>query len=503
MLHFIQNNFVQIEMNKKYFNKRRNRIMVQKAFIGRERELQALESVYKKPGFQMAVVYGRRRVGKSTLLAKFIADKKAIFYTATKVGAERNRILLGKQVISALAGNVGNVMFPTMEDLLSFVGNHLPEEKLVFVIDELPYLVEKDEGLLSVFQKFIDHEWREANLFLIFCGSALSFMQNKVLSEKSPVFGRRSMQLELLPFSYLEAAHFVPEYSLEEKAIVYGITGGIGQYLSLIDTSKSLDENIAELFFEKTGYLYEETRNFLTQEFEDVSMANAVIEKLASGENTVNLISDKIHEKPQTVLYTLEKLMSVGLVEKKHCITEEKNRKKTRYVLKDTMFRFWYAFVPEAVSLIELGNGEVYYERIVKPRLHSFMGSVFEDMCRFFTLQKGAQGDFHCFITQTGTWWGMEEVRDAYGSKTYVTADVDVVGLAPLEKAMVVGECKFKGEKLDKAVYETLVRRSRVIPSGYATVRFLLFSLGGFSEWFEKEKPDMVNLYTLEDLYGV
>ena len=475
--------------------------MAPKAFIGREKELQALESVYQKPGFQMAVVYGRRRVGKSTLLAKFIENKKAIFYTATKVGAERNRILLGKQVVSSLAESVGNVVFPSMEDLLSFVGSHLPEEKLVFVIDELPYLVETDEGLLSVFQKFIDHEWREANLFLIFCGSALSFMQDKVLSEKSPVFGRRSMQLELQPFSYREAALFVPEYSLEEKAVVYGITGGIPQYLSFIDTGISLDRNIEQLFFEKTGYLYEETRNFLVQEFEDVSLVNAIIEKLASGENAVNLIADKVHEKPQTVLYTLSKLMRVGLVEKKQCITEEKNKKKTRYVLKDSMFRFWYAFVPEAVSLIELGSGSVYYERVVKPRLHSFMGSVFEDMCRYYTLQRGAQGAFPCFVTQTGTWWGMEEVKDADGNKSYVTADVDVVGLAPLEKAMVVGECKFKKEKLDKSVYETLVRRSRVIPSGYATVRFLLFSLGGFSEWFEKDKPEMVDLFTLEDLY--
>ena len=169
--------------------------------------------------------------GESTLLAKFIEDKKAIFYTATQVGAERNRMLLGRQVIAALDESLGNVVFPTMDDLLSFVRSHLPKEKLVFVIDEFPQMVEKEEGLLSVFQKFIDHEWREANLFLILCGSAFSFMKNKVLSEKSPVFGRRSMRLELIPLSYQEAALFVPEYSLEEKAIVYGITGGIPRYL--------------------------------------------------------------------------------------------------------------------------------------------------------------------------------------------------------------------------------------------------------------------------------
>ena len=274
-------------------------------------------------------------------------------------------------------------------------------------------------------------------------------------------------------------------------------------HLSAIDTSISLDANIGELFFEKNGYLYEEARNFLTWEFEDVSLANMVLEKLASGENTVNRIADQLHEKPQTVLYTLGKLMGIGLVEKRKCFTEEKNKKKTRYVLKDSMFRFWYAFIPEAVSLIEFGKGKAHYEKVVRPCLRSFMGSVFEDMCRFFTLEKGSQGAFPCFITQTGTWWGKEEVRDADRNKTNAMADIDVVGLAPPEKAMVVGACGFKGDKLDKSVYETLVRRSRLIPSGYQAVRFHLFSLGGFSEWFEKENPEMVSLYTLDDLYEV
>lgn len=125
----------------------------------------------------------------------------------------------------------------------------MPEEKLIIVIDELPYWAERDEALLSVMQKYIDTKWNHKNLMIILCGSALGFMENKVLSEKSPLFGRRDSQIRLEHFSYREAAFFVPDYSMEDKAICYGITGGVAKYLSLIDREKSLDDNIKKLFF--------------------------------------------------------------------------------------------------------------------------------------------------------------------------------------------------------------------------------------------------------------
>ena len=157
---------------------------------------------------------------------------------------------------------------------------------------------------------------------MILCGSALSFMEKKVLSEKSPLFGRRDSQIKLEAFNYLDAAKFVPNYSNEDKAICYGITGGVAKYLSMIDPKKSMDENIVRLFFRTDGYLYDETRNLLTQEFSDISLVNNIVEQIAFGEN----------------------------------------KKKTQYVLRDYMFKFWYEFIPKATSVIEMGQGEIYYQ---------------------------------------------------------------------------------------------------------------------------------------------
>ncbi|MBQ6887438.1 MAG: ATP-binding protein [Lachnospiraceae bacterium] len=460
--------------------------------------------LYNTSGFNMAVIYGRRRIGKSTLIAEFIKDKKAIYYMATKVGIERNVELLEKEVLKVLAPTLKNVTFKTIEDLLSFIGDNASEEKMIFIIDELPYWAEKDEGILSIFQKFADNEWADKNILFILCGSALSFMEDKVLSEKSPLFGRRTAQIKLEAFNYLEAAEFVQNYSNKDKAICYGITGGVAKYLSLIDCTKSIDENIMEQFFEKTGYLYDETRNLLIQEFSDISLVNNIIEQIAAGENTLNIIANKVHERETTVLYSLNKLISVGLLEKRVCITEEKNKKKTQYILKDQMFKFWYSYVPSASSSIEMGKGKAYYDKIVKPDIHTFMGKVFEEMCKFFTLSEGLEGNLNCFVTETGTWWGTETIEDENGKRRIQSADVDVVGLSPSDKGMVVGECKFRNEKIDKSIYETLIRRSKAIPSKYPIVQYLLFSMGGFTEWFEDNiDKKIVALYTLDDLYEI
>lgn len=470
-------------------------------FVGRERELTALKEWYDKDGIGMMVIYGRRRIGKSTLITEFAKGKRTIFYTATKIGKNRNLELFSKQVVDLLMPGLGEVRFPATEAVFDFIDKNMGSEKIVLVIDELPYWAERDEALLSVLQKYMDTVWNDKNLKIILCGSALSFMEKKVLSEKSPLFGRRDSQMKLDAFDYLDSAKFVPDYSNEDKAICYGITGGIAKYLSMIDPAKSMDENIIRLFFRTDGYLYDETRNLLTQEFSDIAIVNNIVEQIASGENTLNTIAGKIGEKESTILYSLDKLISVGLVEKKRCITEEKNKKKTQYVLKDFMFKFWYEFIPKATSVIEMGQGELYYQKVVKPALHSFMGAVFEEMCRYYTLKQGIMGEYGCFITSVGTWWGVENITDQNGNFRAQSADIDVVALSETDKKAVVGECKFKNEKIDKGIYDTLIRRGKVIPAKYKISKYIFFSLSGYTEWFESLSEEDVLLLTLDSLY--
>ena len=165
------------------------------------------------------------------------------------------------------------------------------------------------------------------------------------------------------------------------------------------------------------------------------------------------------------------------------------------------MFKFWYEFIPKAYSVIELGQGDLYYEKIVRPALHSFMGSVFEDMCRHYTLEMGVRNEFDSFITNVGTWWGVETVIDDKGERKGQSTDIDVVGISEIDKTAVVGECKFKNEKIDKPIYETIQRRANLISGKYRVKTILLFSLSGYTDWVIENRGADTKLITLEELY--
>lgn len=465
-------------------------------FIGRKAELRELEKIYHASGFQMTVIYGRRRIGKSTLIKEFIKDKRAVYYTATKAGINKNIELWGKQALEAFAPEMNTLSFQSIDDLLSFLGKHCEAERSVVVIDELPYLAEADKSILSVLQNYIDNQWMQGQMFLILCGSSISFMENEVLSEKSPVFGRRTSQIKLEAFDYLESAEFVPAYSYEEKAICFGITGGTAKYLSMLDDTKSLEENIIQLFFRKTGYLYEEPNNLLTQEFRNVSTYNDIISAIASGANKVVEISDKAHIEQSVVVHALQNLIATGIVLKENAVTDESNRKKIQYILKDNMFRFWYQFVPDGMGAIELDRGDIYYQNVVKPKISEFMGSVFEDMCKYYTLISGVEGKLNCFATTVGKWWGTHPKRRE-------TTDIDVVGLDKSSKKAVLGECKYRNVPIDKKNYEDLLEKNGLIAKEYTVVQYILFSKSGFTEWVAEHcERDGVKLVELGDMYG-
>lgn len=463
-------------------------------FIGRKNELSVLEDTYKMPGFQMTVIYGRRRIGKSRLITEFIKGKKASYYVASKTSIEDNVKKWSSQVISDLAPNMEGLSVDNLEAFFNFVGNLADKEKIIIVLDEIPYIAEADESFLSRFQVAVDTIFASKNIYLIICGSAVSFMEKEILNEKSPLFGRCTNQIFLKPFNYMESAEFVPKYNAEEKAIVYGVTGGVAKYLKLFDDKLSLDENLIRNFFTTSGYLYEEPMNLLTQEFRSVNTYNTVIEVCAGGANKVTEIADKAHITTATLSYVLKSLGAVGIISKITPMTGKDNNRQSVYEVTDSMYRFWYSFVPGARAAIEMNRGEVYYKKYVKDKIHSFMGKVFEDMCRYYTLSQGLDGKLNCLVANVGGWWGP--------GHDHMPTDIDVVGIDDANKKAVLGECKFKNEVIDKEVYEALMDRRGLIDKSYEEVEFLLFSLTGFSKWVkENVQPDKVRLVTLKELY--
>lgn len=191
----------------------------------------------------------------------------------------------------------------------------------------------------------------------------------------------------------------------------------------------------------------------------------------------------------------MQNLLTIDLMQKRTAITDEKNKKKVQYFISDGMFRFWYRFIPDAVDFIEMGQGAVYYRKYVKPVMDEYMSSIFEAMCRFYTLKLSLAGKLNADILRVGTWWGANPAKKEQ-------TDIDIVGIDPLEKKAILGECKFKNELTDKSVLDSLKERNGLIDTKYRVVQLLLFSKSGFSDWLRANcHSQNVLLISLADMY--
>ena len=200
-------------------------------FIGREEELIKLNKMYQSSKLEVAVIYGRRRVGKTTLINEFCKNKKTIFFAALENSAEQNLESLSNAISYADTGISSNAIYKSFSDAFDKIKEMASSDRLIFVIDEFPYLAQAEISISSLLQNYLDHQFKNTKLFLILCGSSMSFMENQVLGYQSPLYGRYTAQFKIIPFDYFDTGKWFPKYSYEDKAIMYGITGGIPAYL--------------------------------------------------------------------------------------------------------------------------------------------------------------------------------------------------------------------------------------------------------------------------------
>ena len=207
-------------------------------FIGRENELADLNDMYNQNKFQLFVLYGRRRVGKTTLINEFCKNKDAIFYSAEQSNNKLNLEKFSGQVFQFYSENTLEP-FSSWANALTYINDRQKDKRLTIVFDEFPYLVKKNKALLSELQHLIDHKLQYGNLFIILCGSYMGFMEKEVLSSKSPLFGRRTGQLHMKSFDYHTSLRLLDGFSDEEKLMLYGAFGGTALYLQQIQSEKS------------------------------------------------------------------------------------------------------------------------------------------------------------------------------------------------------------------------------------------------------------------------
>lgn len=459
-------------------------------FIGREKELSTLNRLYSSDKFEFTVIYGRRRVGKTAIINEFVRDKSAICFTGVETNEKQNLENFSKSILEFVTKKPANTSFDSFQTALEFVFNIAEEERTVLVIDEYPYVARASKSLASTLQLLIDKYKDNSKLFLILCGSSMSYMEDNVLAYKAPLYGRRTAQFKVQPFEFKEACQYFKNLSNEDKALAYGIIGGTPQYLLQMNDKLSIEENIKNTYLNPTSSIYEEPQNLLKQEVREPAIYNAIIAAIATGYTKMSEISTKVGEDTSVCSGYIKNLISLGIVKKEIPFGDDSTR-KTIYSIEDNMFRFWYRFVPENISIISRGAAELAYNRI-KPNLSDYMGGVFEEICKQYMWSLLLSGRSAIDFTDIGRWWGTNP-------KTRQQVEIDIMGTADKNTALF-GECKWTNEKVDLGILESLIEKSELFH--YQNKHYYLFAKTGFSKGCvdKANKMGNVTLVEYEDL---
>ncbi len=454
-------------------------------FIGRERELEMLHKLYASNHFEFVVVYGRRRVGKTALLSHFIENKPGIYFMGVESNARQNLDNLSKSILEYTLGHGVNTSFATFQDALEYVFKLSLEQKIILVLDEYPYIARASKSLASTLQLLIDKYKDSSKLKLVLCGSSMSYIEDHVLSYKAPLYGRRTAQIKVQPFDFHEVCQCYPLFSAEEKAIAYGMVGGTPQYILQINDELSIEDNIKRVFLNPMSSLFEEPENLLKQEVREAAIYNAIITAIASGASRMSEISSKVGEETSICTAYLKNLINLGIVIKETPYGEKPSRKSI-YSLADNMFRFWYRFIPRNSSMLARGAIDLAYSHIA-PHINEYMGKVYEDICKQYIWHLLLTGQSPVDFADLGRWWGTNP-------QTRRQEEIDIMG-ADENDAIVLAECKWTNEKVDKGVVEKLMERSNLFH--HKEKHLYVFSKNGFTQGCLEKAASDSNIHLL------
>lgn len=457
-------------------------------FIGREKELASLTKQYESNHFEFTVLYGRRRIGKTQLLKQFIQNKRSIYYMAIEAGYTTNLDLMSKTIYEHTNQSSFLSSFTDFTHMFNYITDIAKNERIIFIIDEYPYLAQSNSEISSLIQKFCDHEWKDSKLHLILCGSSMSFMETQVLGIKSPLYGRRTSQIKLKAFNYFETEKFLAPMSKEDIAILHYTTGGIAEYLSYIKPEESLKSNIVSLFLTDTGRLYEEPMNFLKQELREPKVYNMILNAIANGSSKNNTIATKVNMQTGALNRYLDNLIDLGIIHKETPINEDSTRKSI-YRISDGSFRFWYQFVFPNMSAIELGLGDKVYKETIEKNLSAFMGEGFERIFIDYFDQLNQEGKLPTLITKRGRWWGNNP-------KLKREEEIDLVGIG--HDISLFAEVKWTKEPIDLQVVHGLIEKSHILHP--EKPYYIFFSKNGFTKSVIDFSKDQRNILLLSFL---
>ena len=465
-------------------------------FLGREKEILDLEKEYARDG-GFVVIYGRRRIGKTTLIKQFIKSKTAFYFLATKeVESQSMKRFAG--VIARTTGNsvLQKAAFSDWLDLFQAVADYKPNEKKVLVIDEFPYLVKVNDSFPSILQNAWDEILKDSNVMLILCGSLISMMKKHALSYESPLYGRRTAQMRIAPLPFT-TVYENQKLSFEEAAEQYSITGGVPKYMEFFSDGQPLYEQIKENVLSKNGFLYEEPNFLLTDEVQVPTNYFSIIKVIADGNHKLGTIAGILGLETSALTPYLKTLSELGFIEKQVPVTE-RNAEKTRkglYFISDNFLRFWFRYVYPYKGELELDNTQISLDELDKDFKEKFVAFAYEDICKEIFARLCSDKAIDFTPSKIGSYW----LNDKSGN-----TQIDVMAVDTVNKRLFAGECKYHNQPIDADVYFELVKKvdnSSEIKSAFKgyTVIYGVFSKSGFTSRMTDISNSNPNLFLISE----
>ena len=443
-------------------------------FVDREREMATLQSEYERDGSALVVLYGRRRVGKTTLISEFIKNKKALFFLASEESESQNRLAFQEKAADFLNSDLlKNVEVKSWDVLFRAIIDTHFDSKPVIVLDEFQYLGKSNPAFPSVFQRIWEEILKDRQVMVILCGSLISMMQSQTLAYDSPLYGRRTAQIRLkqIPFAYYH--QFFPDKSRKELIEMYAVTGGVPKYIELFSQSKDIYSAIEKCVLNRSGYLYDEPYFLLQQEVSEVGSYFSIIKAIAAGNTKLSSIAGVLEVKSTSLTKYLKTLIDLDILEREVPVTEDspEKSKKGLYKIKDNYLRFWFAFVYPNMSFIESGHGRIVMDKIRKSLVRNHIAFVYEDICRERMWEINAEGVWPFYFSKLGRYWDSKE-------------EIDIAAIDPDGKNLILGECKYWQEPVGIRVLRELEAKAKTVAweKEKRKTWLVLFSVNGFTE---------------------
>lgn len=458
-------------------------------FIGRKEELRELNDRFRSGRFEMGVVYGSRRIGKTTILKEFVKDKPAFYFQAKESNELDNRTSFSAE-INRLLNIPYPYVYPSYSDGFDALLKYANGAPFVIVIDEIAFIAQSDKGFLSELQFNIDHKFKDTEVKLILSGSTISFMKDILKNKRGPLFQRSTFQMNIRKLFYSEALQFLNGLDAEEKIKYLSVFGEHPFYLEMIDKTKSFDENLYRLLFSRFGNLVDAPDKVLPTASKDQNTYNTILKAIAHRKRTNKEIADYIGKDPNYVASYLPKLVANEIIEKRESFN--RNQKMNYYEISDQLIRFWYRFVFDNKEEIFLDMGKAIYDEKAD-EIALFISTGFEDVALSYLSEKNIKGEL-------GYHYGVIRGYKVDNSKLGRSVELDGLagGIGNAKNRLLVAECKYRSRALSLSVLEHLKESLSIFPAEFYDI--YLFSKSGFADDILAIEDPSIHLITLEEM---